>query len=42
MVNVATNLAALIFFVPHGHLLPVIAAVMAVCNIAGSLPPESE
>jgi uncharacterized membrane protein YfcA len=37
VVNVATNLAALSFFVPHGFLLPAIAISMAVCNVLGSL-----
>jgi uncharacterized protein len=36
VVNVATNLAALAYFVPAGHWLPVIALLMAVCNISGS------
>lgn len=37
VVNVATNLAALVYFVPHGHLLPWLAVAMAVCNVLGSL-----
>lgn len=37
VVNVATNLAALSFFVPHGHLLPLLALAMASCNVIGSL-----
>jgi uncharacterized membrane protein YfcA len=37
VVNVATNLAALIFFVPNGYLLPVLAVVMAIFNVMGSL-----
>lgn len=37
VVNVATNLAALAFFVPHGHLLPVVALLMAACNMCGAL-----
>lgn len=37
VVNVATNLAALAYFVPHGYLLPVLAVVMAAFNILGSL-----
>ncbi|WP_300452057.1 TSUP family transporter [Accumulibacter sp.] len=37
VVNVATNLAALGFFVPHGHFLPLLALLMAVCNVLGSL-----
>jgi hypothetical protein len=36
VVNVATNLAALAYFVPAGHWLPVIAVAMAVCNVGGS------
>lgn len=36
-VNMATNLAALCFFVPSGNLLLAYALPMAVCNIAGSL-----
>lgn len=37
VVNVATNLAALGFFVPHGHLLPWLAVMMAACNVLGSI-----
>jgi len=37
VVNVATNLAALSFFVPNGFLLPAIAISMAACNVLGSL-----
>ncbi|MBE2257863.1 MAG: TSUP family transporter [Candidatus Accumulibacter sp.] len=37
VVNVATNVAALGFFIPHGHILPLAALVMAVCNVLGSL-----
>lgn len=37
VVNVATNLAALGFFIPHGHLLPLLAVLMAGCNVLGSL-----
>lgn len=37
VVNVATNLAALAYFVPHGYLLPVLAVVMAAFNVLGSL-----
>ena len=37
VVNVATNLAALGFFVPNGHILPVLAVLMATCNVLGSL-----
>ena len=36
VVNVATNLAALAFFVPHGHVLPLLAVLMAGCNVLGS------
>lgn len=36
VVNVATNVAALAFFIPHGQILWKFAAVMAVCNVAGS------
>jgi len=37
VVNVATNLAALAYFVPNGYLLPLLAALMAAANVAGSL-----
>ncbi|KFB69891.1 TSUP family transporter [Candidatus Accumulibacter vicinus] len=37
VVNVATNIAALGFFIPHGHFLPLLALVMAGCNVLGSL-----
>lgn len=37
VVNVATNLAALAFFVPHGYWLPWVALIMAVANVLGSL-----
>ena len=37
VVNVATNLAALAYFVPHGYLLPVLAAAMALANVSGSI-----
>ena len=36
VVNVATNLAALAYFVPHGYWIPVLGMAMAVCNVAGS------
>ena len=36
VVNVATNLAAIGYFVPNGFYLPVVAAVMAIANILGS------
>lgn len=35
-VNVATNLAALAYFVPHGDWLPLAGILMALCNITGS------
>ena len=37
VVNVATNLAALGFFIPNGYWLPLLAALMALLNVAGSL-----
>lgn len=37
VVNVATNLAALAYFVPHGYVLPLLALTMAVANVSGSL-----
>lgn len=37
VVNVATNLAALGYFLPHGHVLPVLAAAMALANVSGSM-----
>jgi uncharacterized protein len=36
IVNVATNLAAIGYFVPNGYYLPVIAVVMATANVFGS------
>ena len=36
VVNVATNVAALAFFIPHGQILWQLALVMAICNVAGS------
>lgn len=36
VVNVATNLAALAFFLPAGHVIAMLAAGMAVANMAGS------
>ena len=36
VVNVATNLAALAYFLPHGHVLPWLAVGMALANVAGS------
>ena len=37
VVNVATNLAALAFFLPAGHIIAALAGAMAVANIAGSV-----
>lgn len=37
VVNVATNLAALAYFAPNGHMLWQLAVVMAVSNVGGSL-----
>ncbi len=37
LVNVATNVAALAYFVPLGHWIPLLAVAMALCNVAGSL-----
>ncbi|MEY2633383.1 MAG: hypothetical protein RIR00_2037 [Pseudomonadota bacterium] len=37
VVNVATNLAALAFFLPHGHVLYLTGLGMAVCNISGAV-----
>lgn len=37
VVNVATNLAALIYFVPNGYVLPGLAIVMALANVSGSM-----
>jgi uncharacterized membrane protein YfcA len=37
VVNVATNLAALAYFLPNGHVLPLLAAAMAGANVAGSV-----
>lgn len=36
LVNVATNLAALAWFVPNGYWLPLTAVLMALCNVAGA------
>jgi uncharacterized membrane protein YfcA len=36
VVNVATNLAALAFFIPNGYWLPPLAAGMALANVSGS------
>lgn len=37
VVNVGTNAAALLIFVPAGHLLPIVAAAMASANLLGGL-----
>lgn len=37
VVNVATNLAALAYFLPNGYVLPVLATAMAVANVCGSM-----
>ena len=37
LINVATNLAALSYFLPNGNILPLIAAMMAVANVTGSI-----
>lgn len=37
VVNVATNLAALLYFVPNGYVLPVLAGAMAAANVSGSV-----
>lgn len=37
VVNVATNLAALGYFLPHGHVLLVLAVAMALANVSGSM-----
>ena len=37
VVNIATNLAALVFFVPSGNVLYAIALPMAACNVLGAL-----
>ena len=37
VVNVATNLAAILFFVPNGYYLPLAAVCMATANIMGSI-----
>ncbi|MGE5770387.1 MAG: sulfite exporter TauE/SafE family protein, partial [Betaproteobacteria bacterium] len=36
VVNVATNLAAIAYFVPNGYVLAVLAVAMAVANLSGS------
>lgn len=35
IVNVVTNLAAIAYFVPRGHVLPAVVLPMALCNLAG-------
>lgn len=35
VVNVATNLAAIAYFVPHGQFLPELVLPMAACNLVG-------
>ena len=37
VVNVATNLAALGYFVPNGFILPLLALLMALANVSGSI-----
>jgi uncharacterized membrane protein YfcA len=37
LINVATNLAALSYFLPNGNILPLIAVMMAVANVTGSI-----
>lgn len=37
VVNVATNLAALSYFLPNAYVLPLLAAAMAVANVSGSM-----
>jgi len=37
VVNVATNLAALAYFLPAGHIIAALAGGMAVANVAGSI-----
>jgi uncharacterized membrane protein YfcA len=36
LVNIATNLAALAYFLPHGYWLPIVAVLMAICNVTGA------
>ena len=36
VVNVATNIAALAYFLPNGHVLPLLAVAMALANVCGS------
>ncbi|WP_317202080.1 sulfite exporter TauE/SafE family protein [Janthinobacterium sp.] len=37
VVNIATNVAALAFFIPAGNVMYAVAAPMAVCNVLGAL-----
>jgi uncharacterized protein len=37
VVNVATNLAALAYFLPNGYVIPLLALTMAVANVSGSM-----
>lgn len=37
IVNVSTNLAAILYFVPNGFYLPLAALAMACCNVLGSV-----
>lgn len=37
IVNVVTNLAAIAYFVPRGHVIPELVVPMALCNVAGGL-----
>jgi uncharacterized membrane protein YfcA len=37
VVNVATNLAALAYFLPNGYVLPFLAVAMALANVSGSM-----
>jgi uncharacterized protein len=36
-VNASTNIAALAYFIPHGQIIWLLVAVMAVCNITGAM-----
>jgi hypothetical protein len=37
LVNVATNLAALGYFLPNGHVIALLAGLMALANVSGSI-----
>ncbi|MBK1681508.1 sulfite exporter TauE/SafE family protein [Rhodocyclus tenuis] len=37
LVNLATNVAALSYFIPNAYVLPLIGAVMAIANVGGSI-----